>query len=205
MRVRTEVKRQHILRIAAELFNELGYERTSMSAIAARVGGSKATLYGYFASKEDLLRQGPDQEANREADRLMGDFLAEKDLRSGLIRLGIGFLPGQPSRTASIRTVANHPIAQEFYEGVLRPAWQRLVDRFAIMMKEGQLKFADPWVTAMHWKGLNEWDMLEMHLLCAKTSANPNDIVTAQTAAPDAFMKLYASPPEAGEGAWGPP
>jgi AcrR family transcriptional regulator len=44
MRVRTEEKRQEIVEIAARLFEELGYERTSMSAIAARVGGSKATL-----------------------------------------------------------------------------------------------------------------------------------------------------------------
>jgi hypothetical protein len=47
MRVRTEKKRQEIIRIAAELFDELGYERTSMSTIASRVGGSKTTLYGY--------------------------------------------------------------------------------------------------------------------------------------------------------------
>ena len=173
MRVRTEEKRQEIIRIAAELFEELGYERTSMSAIAARVGGSKATLYGYFESKEDLLRAVLDHDVNEEADRLMQEFLAEKDLRSGLIRLGIGYLTGHPSRSASIRTVANQPIAQEFYERVLRPAWQRLADRFATMMKEGRLKFADPWITAMHWKGLNEWDMLERHLLCAKSGRTP--------------------------------
>jgi len=201
MRVRSEEKRQEIIRIAAELFNELGYERTSMSAIAARVGGSKATLYGYFESKEDLLRAVLDQDVNEEADRLMSEFLAEKDLRRGLVRLGIAFLTGQPARTATIRTVTNHPIGEEFYESVLRPAWQRLADRFATMMKEGRLKFADPWVTAMHWKGLNEWDMLEKHLLCAKASADPNDIVTAATAAADAFLKLYANPPEAGEAA----
>ena len=51
MRVRKEEKRQEIVRIAAKLFEELGYERTSMSTIAARDGGSKATLYGYFPSK----------------------------------------------------------------------------------------------------------------------------------------------------------
>ena len=93
--------------------------------------------------------------------------------------------------------MANQPIAQEFYENVLRPAWQRLADRFAAMMKEGRLKFADPWVTAMHWKGLNEWDMLEKHLLCASIGANPNEIVTAATAAADAFMKVYSNMPEA--------
>jgi hypothetical protein len=51
----------------------------------------------------------------------------------------------------------------------------------------------------MHWKGLNEWDMLERHLLSANAAADPNDIVTAATAAADAFLKVYASPAEAGE------
>lgn len=199
MRVRTDQKRQEIVRIAAELFEELGYERTTMSAIASRVGGSKATLYGYFGSKEELLRAVLDQDVNDEADRLLGELISEEDLRSGLIRLGIAYLTGQPKRTAAIRTIANQPIAQEFYERVLRPAWQRLADRFAAMMKEGRLRFADPWVTAMHWKGLNEWDGLEKHLLSAKAASNPNDVVTAATAAADAFLKVYASPIEPGE------
>ena len=199
MRLRTEEKRQEIVRVAAELFEQLGYERTSMSAIAARVGGSKATLYGYFASKEDLLRAVLDHDVSEEADRLLNEFLAEKDLRSGLIRLGISYLSRHHSRAANIRSVANQPIAREFYEVVLRPAWQRLADRFAAMMKEGRLKFADPWTTAMHWKGLNEWDMLERHLLFANATDDPNDIVTAATAAADAFLKVYATPAPAGE------
>jgi AcrR family transcriptional regulator len=199
MRVRTEEKRQEIIRIAAELFEQLGYERTSMSAIAARLGGSKATLYGYFCSKEELLRAVLEQDVNEEADRLLHEFLAEKDLRSGLIHLGISYLSRNEARAASIRTVANQPIAQEFYDGVLRPAWQRLADRFASMMKEGRLKFADPWTTAMHWKGLNEWDLLERHLLSAKAATDVNDIVTAATAAADAFLQVYAAPaPAAG-------
>ncbi len=79
MRVRTEEKRLEIIRMAAELFDELGYERSSMSAIAARVGGSKATLYGYFASKEDLLRAVLDRDVSEEAERLMQEFLSEED------------------------------------------------------------------------------------------------------------------------------
>ena len=197
MRIRTEKKKNEIIKVAAELFDALGYERTSMSAIAARLGGSKATLYGYFESKEELLRAILDRDVNQEADRLMQELLSEKDLRSGLIRLGIAYLTGQPARATSIRTVANQPIAQVFYEEVLRPAWQRLADRFATMMKEGRLKFADPWITAMHWKGLNEWDTLERYLLCANLGPNANDIMSAATAAADAFLNLYAEPPEA--------
>ena len=201
MRVRSEEKRQQIIRIAAELFEELGYERTSMSAIAARVGGSKATLYSHFGSKEELLRAVLENDVSAEADRLMQEFLAEDDLRRGLIRLGISFLSRNQTRARNIRTVVNQPIAEEFYETVLRPAWQRLADRFAAMMKEGRLKFADPWTTAMHWKGLNEWDLLERHLLSAKAPANPNDIVTAATAAADAFLKVYEAPHQLGEAA----
>ena len=198
MRVRTEEKRQEIIRIAAQLFEQVGYERASMSEISARVGGSKATLYGYFASKDDLLRAVLDYNVSKEADHLLHELLAEKDLRSGLIRLGIAYLSGNQARSANIRTIGNQPIGQDFYEGVLRPAWQRLADRFASMMKEGRLKFADPWITAMHWKGLNEWDMLERHLLGANAGNDPNDIVTAATAAADAFLKVYEVPPMPG-------
>ena len=55
MRVRTDEKRREIVDVASELFEEHGFERTSMSMISERLGGSKATLYGYFKSKEQLL------------------------------------------------------------------------------------------------------------------------------------------------------
>lgn len=55
MRVRTEEKRATIVQAASEVFLELGFEGASMSQIAARVGGSKRTLYGYFGSKEELF------------------------------------------------------------------------------------------------------------------------------------------------------
>ena len=203
MKVRTEEKRQEIIRVAAQLFEELGFERTSMSVIAAKLGGSKATLYGYFPSKEELLRAVLDKEINEEADRLVHELLAEKDLRSGLVRLGIAYLTRAlaPSRISSLRSVASHPFAPEFYDKVLRPAWKRLANRFAEMMAEGRLQFADPWLATMHWKGLNEWDLLEKHLLGADGGADPNEILTAATAAADAFLKVYAAPPQATEGA----
>lgn len=48
-------RREHIIAVAAEAFTQEGYGATSMSTIAARVGGSKATLYKYFPSKEALF------------------------------------------------------------------------------------------------------------------------------------------------------
>jgi AcrR family transcriptional regulator len=50
-----EERREAIMTVAREVFFEHGYSGTSMSAIAARLGGSKGTLYNYFKSKEELF------------------------------------------------------------------------------------------------------------------------------------------------------
>src|SRR3546814_15841215 len=48
-------RRSAIVAIAQQAFSEQGFGGTSMSAIAARMGGSKATLWAYFPSKKDLF------------------------------------------------------------------------------------------------------------------------------------------------------
>ena len=48
-------KRRAILRKAAELFAENGYDRTSMSGIAIGLGVSKALFYHYYRAKDELL------------------------------------------------------------------------------------------------------------------------------------------------------
>ncbi len=48
-------KRQAMLHQAASVFARDGYDRASMSGLAAECGVSKALLYHYYASKEALL------------------------------------------------------------------------------------------------------------------------------------------------------
>ncbi len=48
-------RRETILAIAHDVFLEHGFEGSSMSQVAARLGGSKGTLYSYFDSKEALF------------------------------------------------------------------------------------------------------------------------------------------------------
>src|SRR5215469_11107284 len=48
-------RREAIVSIAHEAFLSNGYSATSMSQIAAKLGGSKGTLYNYFSSKEELF------------------------------------------------------------------------------------------------------------------------------------------------------
>ncbi|WP_024645881.1 TetR/AcrR family transcriptional regulator [Pseudomonas syringae] len=55
MKARTEARRLAIVEVAAGVFLDLGYDGTSMTEVSRRLGGSKATLYGYFRCKEDLF------------------------------------------------------------------------------------------------------------------------------------------------------
>jgi len=59
-------------------------------------------------------------------------------------------------------------------------------------MDAGELRRADPWIAAMHWKGPCEWDMFDQRLLGAISEGDPDDIRQAATLAADAFLTIYA-------------
>lgn len=48
--------REHLLDVAAGLFAEKGYNETTIEDIARAAGSSRATVYSYFSTKEDILR-----------------------------------------------------------------------------------------------------------------------------------------------------
>jgi len=205
-RVRTEEKRDEIVRIAAELFEKHGYDRCSMAALSEKLGGSKATLYGYFPSKEDLLRAVIQCEIASEFDRVLHEFHEEVDLRDGLIQLGVAYHNKRLSAlpVANIRSIVNQPpnstMGKEFYEGVIRPAFEGVARQFEQLMDEGRLRRADPWVVLMHWKGLNDWDLFERRLIGAISGPEDVDIEKVATLAADAFLKIYAPEAEADKG-----
>lgn len=53
---RAQARRQAMLAAATMAFLEKGFERTTLSDIVERSGGSRTTLYEQFGSKEGLLR-----------------------------------------------------------------------------------------------------------------------------------------------------
>ena len=59
--------RSRLREVALQLFAEQGYEKTSLREIAERLGVTKAALYYYFKSKEDIVRS------------LVEDYVAEVD------------------------------------------------------------------------------------------------------------------------------
>jgi AcrR family transcriptional regulator len=86
-------RRDHIIAVAADAFADEGYGATSMSTIAVRLGGSKATLYKYFPSKELLFEAVMQQQCQRVLAPLR-DLRSsdEDDLESLLAGFGARFL-----------------------------------------------------------------------------------------------------------------
>src|SRR5215207_4044197 len=72
------LKREAVLRAAAQLFNEKGYAASTLDEVAERLGVSKPTVYYYVQSKDEILfecvRTGLEllQKAIREVDAAGG-------------------------------------------------------------------------------------------------------------------------------------
>ncbi len=75
---RGQLRKASILKAATSLFLKDGYGATSVNTIVARSGGSKATFYSYFPTKDVLLRAVVDGiVSNREEPQLQ----ASEDIR----------------------------------------------------------------------------------------------------------------------------
>jgi TetR/AcrR family transcriptional regulator, mexJK operon transcriptional repressor len=67
-------RRAMIVEVATRWFVENGYAATSMSAIAEEIGGSKATLWSHFASKDELFAAVVDELIGRFSEEI-SEFL----------------------------------------------------------------------------------------------------------------------------------
>jgi AcrR family transcriptional regulator len=84
-------RREAILSVAREVFFEQGYTAASMSTIAARLGGSKGTLYNYFKNKEELFEAQVREMCGHAADRILEGSVDGEPV-DALTRLGEQYL-----------------------------------------------------------------------------------------------------------------
>jgi AcrR family transcriptional regulator len=103
---RRDARRDAILDVARQVFFEEGYAAASMSSIAARLGGSKGTLYNYFKSKDALFEAYIEHACGQWRawifDLPDDDAIAGADIEAVLTDLGQRFL-GHLVTDSSIR------------------------------------------------------------------------------------------------------
>ena len=87
-RPRPDDRRARYLQIALQLFMEHGFNGVSTDQVVAASGGSKATLYRYFPSKEALFEAIIDDVAAPAVDSDGDESWDHVELESGLRRIG---------------------------------------------------------------------------------------------------------------------
>src|SRR5271156_2716542 len=111
--------RQEILRTAARLFQQQGYDATSMNDVAAALKFSKGGLYHHFQSKDEILfhimlhaMEITEERVISVVRRIDGTAIAgaEERLRT-LIRLHIQVVLSPEDREITVMLHENHPLS----------------------------------------------------------------------------------------------
>lgn len=194
---RRDRKRAEIIAIAKELFFKEGYAGASMAQIAARVGGSKATLYSHFPSKEDLLLAVV-QDLVVPADARALEWGAPgDDFRAWLHRLGNRTVRRLTSyefisilRLAAAEALRFPQVGKIYYEAGAEPFLNLVSTFFAEAMDKGVLRRADPRIAAeQFFEMCAGW--LMRRALWNIASPTEAEIETKVSAAVAAFMEGY--------------
>ncbi len=201
MRVRTEAKREAILAEASKAFIELGYERTSMAEISARVGGSKATLYGYFASKEqlfvDVARSAGERHVWPVFDELSQS--AAGDEPAALQRFGEGLLgyickPEAVSIQRMVVAESGHTtIGRHFFESGPKLGHDTVAEFLKGAMARGRLRPADPVVATAHLIALLNAEIMPRRMLGLPVKTSKPHIRKVVERAVGAFLGAYSA------------
>ncbi len=201
MRVKTDAKRRAILDAAGAVFRDKGLAGAGMTEIAARVGGSKATLYRYFLSKEELFLAVMLDDVLDHAQEVFEALTPTGDLRRTLARFGARFLTLTLSpealsvRRMSIAEGSRSGIGQRLYERGPRLMWTKMADFLGREMAAGRLRTDDPWRAAMHLRGLLEADLINRALIGAAADNRPEPLRRYADDAVDVFLRAYAQAP----------
>lgn len=119
---RGTLRREALLAAAREVFLEHGYANTSIEDVVRRTGGSKASLYSYFGSKEGLFGEMVSEGCKEFLRDVAIPTAVEGDLRATLKNFGLRFfrMYTEPRRVQLMRAVIAEAVrfpdfAQQLY------------------------------------------------------------------------------------------
>lgn len=203
---RKDRKRAEIVAIAKQIFFEEGYAGASMAQIATRVGGSKATLYNHFPSKQDLflavvkevaeqqpLAAAPSEAQIRSATRDAASF------RRWLTQFGADSLARLTSyellslqRLSAAEAARLPEVGRAFFDGYVQPVFQNFAPVFAAAIESGIIRKAAPEQAAEHFSELCLGWMLRSVIWGLKPPPSDVEIAAYVKAGVSAFMDGYA-------------
>jgi AcrR family transcriptional regulator len=208
---KSDSKRQTILESAYRLFRAQGFDGTSMADITSQVGGSKATLYSHFPSKEELFVEC----MMAALENYMSETLkhldpSRRDPEAALRNFGASVLNFICSaeqvevRRLMIAEASRSGTGKLFFDklSALRAQISSFLDA---CMVSGQLRLDDPDLAADHLGALLEAEVLEPLLLNVRDAApDEKEAALAARRAVAAFLRAYAPTVPSAKAAAGP-
>jgi len=200
-RIDRDSRREAILDVAAEVFMDVGYSAASMSAIAARVGGSKGTLYNYFRSKEELFSAYIERYCARHQE-LMDEIVSQgSDARTVLAGLGGAQLrivtseAGLRNFSLIVSEAGRAPeIGRAFYRSGPTRGIARLAHFIERAIADGQLRPCDPDAAAHQFVGLCQHRLFKACLCNSGPDLTDAEMDAEVEAAVDTFMAAFGRP-----------
>ncbi len=195
-----DTRRQGIIDVARAVFLAEGFAEASMSAIAARVGGSKGTLYNYFPSKQDLFAAVIQDECDRKQAALFDSLRTEgDDVRTVLKLVGERYAELVFSddsvllSRAVIAESARFPtLGHIFNEAGPRRGRVRLAVYLRERMQAGLLRTADPMLVSTQFLEMCLGGLLRQRLMNVIAEPQPAERRAHVDAAVEVILVAYA-------------
>ena len=191
-------RREAIVEVAREVFFEEGYAAASMSSIAARLGGSKGTLYNYFRSKEELFEAQVREGCARIADRVFDLKGDDRPIAQVLNELGEHYLEiiysdwaVQTYRVVIAEAIRSPQLARIFYESGPALGLRRLEAYLEEARARGQVKIDDCNQAAGEFLGICRGHQHFVYVLNLEDRPSADQIKVYAQKAVSLFLKAY--------------
>jgi AcrR family transcriptional regulator len=196
MRVKTDARRSAIVAAAWRAFRRNGFERTTVSDIVAIAGGSKATIYNYFESKDDLFAAALDHGLRNASEAPLRELAGAGSLEERLRRFARADLKIRmsPDMTAVERILVAEGDRSRVYASLREKSLlkrRQIAELLEPEMAAGRLRDADPIRAAIHLLALIEADLVSRHLQGDRT-ITPAMIEEQVHQGVEAFLRAYA-------------
>ncbi|MCR6657902.1 MAG: TetR/AcrR family transcriptional regulator [Asticcacaulis sp.] len=197
-RMSSEDRREAILDVATDIFLSEGYASASMSTIAAKLGGSKGTLYNYFKSKEELFAAYVQRSCIFHRGEIADLLLEDGDARTVLTAFARGYLrafTAEPAlqnwRVISAESHKSPEIGRLFYESGPLAGARILAAYIEKAVARGALVVPDIMVAAHHFTSLIHGRMIKARLLNYIPAPTDAEIAAEVEAAMFVFFAAY--------------
>lgn len=185
--------------VARDAFFRDGYGGTTMSSIAAAVGGSKTTLWSYFPNKQDLFAAVIDDLVDRYGEALRIPLSADGDVAETLKSLARSLMTTlfRPQIISLHRMVTGEAgrfpeLGAVLFERGPARGHARVSAWLAQLMETGLLRKADALIAAKQFVALCQAGQFQQHLIGALAKVDKAALDKEIDVAVETFLRAYA-------------